>query len=83
MGTSFESARPTVVPLFNGGGFGMENFITAQEMADMLRTTPTNIYRKLKARELEHYRVGNRVVIPRESVEKYLDRCRVKVAVGD
>lgn len=51
-------------------------YLTRLEAAAVLRASDQTIDRRIKEGELAAVRVGRRVLIPRESVEAYLGRCR-------
>ncbi len=60
----------------------MENneFLTRLEAAAVLRTCDQTIDRRIREGQLAAVRVGRRVLIPRESLESYLARCRQEPA---
>ena len=46
--------------------------LTVQEVARTLRVTPMTVYRLCYSGEIDHYRIGKSVRIPRRELEKYL-----------
>lgn len=40
----------------------IDKFITAEELAPLLRVAISTVYAKVRSRQLPHYRIGDRVV---------------------
>lgn len=51
-------------------------FYTTQELAELLRVTPTTIYRMAGRGELPFYSIGRSMRFRKADVEEFLQRCR-------
>lgn len=58
----------------------MENnqYLTRLEAAAVLRTCDQTVDKRIKEGQLAAVRVGRRVLIPRESLDDFLERCRAE-----
>ena len=56
----------------------IKEYLTRLEVAGLMRTCDQTVDKRIREGELAAVRVGRRVLIPRESVEGYLARCRTE-----
>jgi excisionase family DNA binding protein len=59
---------------------GEQQYLTRVEAAAVLRTCDQTIDKRIKDGQLTAVRVGRRVLIPRQSLESYLAKCRAEAA---
>lgn len=52
-------------------------FLTVEEVANLLRVTKMTVYRTIDRGEIPYYRLGRLKRFRRSDVEDYLTRCRV------
>ena len=60
----------------------MEHVLMPGEVADELRVSTRTVYRLLTEGEITHVRINRMIRIPRESVERYIDR-QTRTASGE
>lgn len=55
-----------------------KDFYTAQELAEKLRVNIMTIYRYIKARRLEAYKLGKEFRIKKEEFDKFINKAKTK-----
>ena len=53
-------------------------YLTRPEAAVLLRWCEETLDKRLRSKEIDSLRVGRRILIPRESLEDFLNRCRAE-----
>jgi len=55
-----------------------KEFMTAQELADILKVNIMTIYRYIKAGKITAYKIGKEFRIEKKEFEKFLDKVKTK-----
>lgn len=55
-----------------------KEYLTRLEAAALIRVSDQTVDNRIKDGDIAAVRIGRRVLIPRESLEQYMDRCRAE-----
>jgi excisionase family DNA binding protein len=61
-----------------GGHMDEREYYTRPEAGVLLRWCEETLDKRLRTNEIDSIRVGRKILIPRESLEQYMDRCRAE-----
>lgn len=55
-----------------------KEYMTRREAASLIRVSDQTVDNRIKDGDIAVVRIGRRVLIPRESLEQYMERCRAE-----
>jgi len=58
-----------------------KEFLTVEELADLLSVSKRTIYQMVKRKDIQGYRIGNSFRFRRDDIEDFLSKCRT-VGIG-
>jgi excisionase family DNA binding protein len=70
-------------PWTRGGNMEDREYLARPEAAMLLRWCEETLDKRLRSKEIDSVRVGRRILIPRESRDQFLERCRAEAEGKD
>ena len=59
------------------GGIATDPYATVDEAAELLRVVPKTVRNRIRSGDLEAYRHGRRIIIPRAAIKRLIKRGRM------
>ena len=69
--------RPHTGALWRHEGAPESDYVTVEEAAGLLRVCTKTVYARIDGGQLEAYRHGRRILIPRPAIERLIKRGRI------